>query len=74
MNNDSASLRRVRFRLQRQGMLELDRWLMPLTQALDHDPRLLAEIEALLAHEPAVLQRMMAGEIPVPERLRSWLA
>jgi len=70
---DAVALRRARFRLQRQGMLELDRWLMPLSDALDDHPDLLPSVESLLAQEPALLQQMMEGEAAIPEPLQRWL-
>jgi len=70
---DSMVLRRARFRLQRQGMLELDCWLMPLADALDSDPQLITTVEALLALEPSALQQMMEGEAAIPEALKPWL-
>jgi len=54
-------------------MLELDRWLMPLSDALDDHPDLLPSIESLLGQEPAVLQQMMEGETAIPAALKSWL-
>jgi len=55
-------------------MLELDRWLIPLADALEQQPTLLAEIESLLACEPHTLQQMMEGESAIPEALQPWLA
>ncbi|MDX8412683.1 MAG: succinate dehydrogenase assembly factor 2 [Mariprofundales bacterium] len=70
---DAMALRRARFRLQRQGVLELDRWLIPLSAVLDDHPDLLPTIESLLSQEPALLQQMMEGEVAIPEPLQRWL-
>ncbi len=71
---ESTALRRIRFRLQRQGSLEIERWLAPLLTALEKDPRLAKPAEALLAHDPEILQQMMEGKRPLPETLRAWLS
>ncbi|MDX8401948.1 MAG: succinate dehydrogenase assembly factor 2 [Mariprofundaceae bacterium] len=65
--------RRLRYRLHRQGMLELDAWLAPRAEAMASDATLAADIESLLALEPPELQAMMEGRRPVPSRLRPWL-
>jgi len=68
-------LRRLHFRLKRQGMAELDTWLSGLEEPLaDADRPLLMAVESLLACEAPELIAMMRGERPVPEPLRPWLA
>ncbi len=68
-------LRRLRFRLRRQGMAELDAWLSaleaPMRQA---DAAFLRAVEQLLSREPPELLAMMRGEAELPERLRPCLA
>lgn len=73
-----AAWRRLRYRLQRQGMLELDAWLAPL---LDAHPSAVPEmdcawmqaVESLLAKEPPELLAMMHGDQEIPASLRRWL-
>jgi succinate dehydrogenase flavin-adding protein (antitoxin of CptAB toxin-antitoxin module) len=67
-------IRRLRYRLNRQGMLELDAWLTPLLHADIDDPELVAAIELLLNCEPPELQAMMLGELPVPAGLGAFLS
>jgi len=71
----SESLRRMHYRLKRQGMLELDAWLAPLEEAVAlNDPDILVAVDALLAEEAPVLLAMMHGDEPLPEILRPWLS
>lgn len=71
---EAVAVRRIRYRLKRQGMAELDVWLAALEPALDGaDEGLRASIAALLACEPPRLLAMMHGEEAVPEPLRHWL-
>jgi antitoxin CptB len=76
MNDDvDARLRQLRYRLRRQGMLELDAWLEPLVEQLVHGDAALVEAAGeLLAQEPPVLMAMMRGERPLPDILVPWLA
>jgi antitoxin CptB len=67
-------VRRLRYRLNRQGMLELDAWLAALLHADMDDPELVAAIELLLNYEPPELQAMMLGELPVPAGLGVFLS
>jgi len=62
-------MRRLRYRLNRQGMLELDAWLAPLLQADFTDVALVEAVEQLLACEPPELQAMMQGQRELPEPL-----
>jgi len=62
-------VRRLRYRLNRQGMLELDAWLAPLLQADFTDTVLVAAVEQLLACEPPELQAMLQGRDPLPAPL-----
>ncbi|MDX8390279.1 MAG: succinate dehydrogenase assembly factor 2 [Mariprofundaceae bacterium] len=71
---EQLDVRRLRYRLQRQGMLELDAWLAPLANALnDADTSLLQEIQGLLSLEPPKLLAVMHGEEPLPSQLKIWL-
>ena len=67
-------VRRLRYRINRQGMLELDAWLEPLLNADMDDPEVVAAIELLLNCEPPDLQAMMLGELPVPAGLEVYLS
>ncbi|MDX8403612.1 MAG: succinate dehydrogenase assembly factor 2 [Mariprofundaceae bacterium] len=72
--NHESDIRRLRYRLNRQGMLELDAWLTPLEKALTAgNDELLAQVEVIIATDTPELLAMMHGEIPVPESLRPWL-
>jgi succinate dehydrogenase flavin-adding protein (antitoxin of CptAB toxin-antitoxin module) len=43
-------IRRLRYRLNRQGMLELDAWLAPLEKALtEGDAALVTQVEAIVS-------------------------
>lgn len=67
-------IRRLRYRLTRQGMLELDEWMAPLEKALEEgDSETVALVEAMIATDTPELLAMMHGEIPLPEGLRPWL-
>jgi len=67
-------VRRLRYRLQRQGMLELDAWLSHLEGALAlSDEAVMMAISRLLACEPPDLQAMMHGDKPLPQLLEPWL-
>ena len=66
-------VRRLRYRLNRQGMLELDAWLAPLLQADFTDVAVVEAVERLLACEPPQLQAMMQGQCAVPAPLNGML-
>ena len=67
-------LRRLQYRLRRQGMLELDVWLSPLQDALaSSDEHLLASIERLLMSEVPDLVAMQSGKKIIPQELKPWL-
>jgi antitoxin CptB len=69
-----VQLRRLCYRLRRQGMLELDAWLEPLVTQLSHgDSTLVEAAKGLLTEEPPVLLAMMRGERPLPDALAPWL-
>lgn len=71
---EAATVRKLRFRLKRQGMAELDLWLSALEPALERgDEAVRASVEMLLDCEPPMLLAMMHGEEAVPEPLRPWL-
>ncbi len=66
--------RKLRYRLKRQGMLELDTWLSRLEPALENPDEALGNaLEQLLNCEPDELLAMMQGRCSVPEALRPWL-
>jgi len=67
-------IRKLRYRLNRQGMLELDAWLAPLEKALEQgDGVTVALIEEIVATDTPDLLAMMHGERPVPKELAPWL-
>lgn len=71
---DESDIRRLRYRLNRQGMLELDEWLAPLGEALaEGDGETIALVEAMVATDTPELLAMMHGKIPLPDGLRPWL-
>jgi len=75
MNDVEINIRKLRYRLKRQGMLELDTWLSRLEPALEnHDKELSNALDQLLNCEPDELLAMMRGRCSVPEALRPWLA
>jgi len=67
------AIRRMRYRLNRQGMLELDAWLSRLLEADLEADGVAAAIDGLIALEPPELQSMMHGKTTVPACLKSWL-
>jgi len=71
---NEVMLRRLQYRLQRQGMLELDVWLSPLSLALhQRDERVVQAVERLMMCEVPELLAMQAGKEAVPEELKPWL-
>lgn len=73
--NASADTRRLRYRLRRQGLAELDAWLGPLHAALDSgDSRVIQAVSDLLECDANALLAIMRGEEPMPAMLRPWLA
>ena len=71
---DESDIRRFRYRLNRQGMLELDEWMAPLEKALlSGDDDIIAQVEAMIATDTPELLAMMHGEIELPDGLRLWL-
>ena len=73
MHESELAIRRLRYRLNRQGMLELDAWLNPLLQADFKVEGVVGAMNELLQCEPPELQAMMHGEKAVPECLKRWL-
>jgi len=70
----SMEIRRLRYRIKRQGMLELDTWLAKLDIAiLSGDEDVIEAISVLLTSEPPELQAMMHGDLALPDVLRKWL-
>ena len=75
MDEVEVNIRKLRYRLKRQGMLELDTWLSRLEPALgNHDEEFSHVLNRLLNCEPDELLAMMQGRCSVPEALRPWLA
>jgi len=74
MQNTEIAIRRLRYRLNRQGMLELDAWLNPLLRADFQNPEVMQAVQMLLQCEAPELQAMMHGEKDVPECLKIWLS
>ena len=73
MDESDIAIRRLCYRLNRQGMLELDAWLSRLQHADLNAPGVMAAIEVLLRSEAPELQKMMHGEEVVPDCLKAWL-
>ncbi len=73
MQTSELAIRRMRYRLNRQGMLELDAWLGGLHKADLQAPDVMMTIERLLASEAPELQAMMHGEKEIPACLKPWL-
>jgi len=70
----ALDLRRLRYRLKRLGMLELEAWLARLEPALADGKQPVIQAALLLMDmETPQLLAMMHGEVPLPEALRSWL-
>jgi antitoxin CptB len=67
-------LRRLRYRLQRLGMLELEAWLARLEPALcKGDEPVIHAAQQLLDMQTPQLLAMMHAETPLPEVLQPWL-
>jgi len=67
-------IRRLQYRLQRQGMLELDAWLTPLLIAVaTKDSAVLAATKKLLTYEVPDLLAMQTGSLAIPKALEPWL-
>jgi len=73
MQDTELAIRRMRYRLNRQGMLELDAWLSRLFQADMQAEGVAAAIDVLLQCDAPELQAMMRGEKAPPECLKPWL-
>ncbi|MDX8408155.1 MAG: succinate dehydrogenase assembly factor 2 [Mariprofundaceae bacterium] len=73
MDEAELQMRRMRYRLNRQGMLELDAWLAPILKVDFDDPEIVDAVQLLLDCEAPELQRMMHGELSVPDILKPWL-
>jgi len=73
MSESDVAIRRLCYRLNRQGMLELDAWLGRLHQADLQAPGVMEAVDMLLQAEAPELQAMMHGEQDVPECLKVWL-
>ena len=72
--SEEQLIRRLQYRLQRQGMLELDAWLTPLLTAVaTKDTAVLAATKKLLTHEAPDLLAMQAGSLAIPKALEPWL-
>jgi len=74
MSDMALDVRCLRYRLKRQGMLELDAWLSRLdTPVLLENKDVLMAVSQLLTCEPPELQAMMHGDQSLPEILEPWL-
>jgi len=74
VNETEINIRKLRYRLKRQGMLELDTWLSRLEPALEYrDEDLNIALTQFMRCEPTELLAMMQGRHPVPEALHPWL-
>jgi len=73
MHESELAIRRMRYRINRQGMLELDAWLGRLQVADMQADGVVAAIDALLQCEAPELQAMMHGQAEIPECLKAWL-
>jgi len=74
MSGMELDVRCLRYRLKRQGMLELDAWLSRLDAAiLLEDKDVVMAVSQLLTCEPPELQAMMHGDRPLPKILQPWL-
>ncbi|MDX8396472.1 MAG: succinate dehydrogenase assembly factor 2 [Mariprofundaceae bacterium] len=71
---DSVNIRKLRYRLNRQGMLELDAWLVQLDLALlEGDEMVVLEVEKLVLMDTPELLALMHGESPLHDLLKPWL-
>jgi len=70
----ALELRRLRYRLQRLGMLELEEWLGRIEPAMmrGDQPVIAAATQLLLLPTPQLLA-VMHGEQALPEALIPWL-
>jgi len=69
-----ALIRRLQYRIQRHGMLELDAWLSPLQHALASDnPKVIEAIEYIVGCEAPELLDMQTGKQKIPKELKPWL-
>jgi len=67
-------IRKLQYRLQCQGLLELDVWLLPLSEALNRkDPDVIQAVEMLLNYENPELLSIFSGKKNIPEELKPWL-
>jgi len=73
INEAEIAIRRMRYRLNRQGMLELDAWLSHLQEADLEVDGVVAAIDALIQLEAPELQAMMHGQMTIPACLKPWL-
>jgi len=74
LHQERLEIRKVRYRLKRQGMLELDTWLARLEPALlVGEPAVVRAIIQMLECDVPELLAVMRGECSVPITLRPWL-
>ncbi|OIQ01804.1 MAG: hypothetical protein AUK36_08750 [Zetaproteobacteria bacterium CG2_30_59_37] len=70
----ALQLRRLRYRLQRLGMLELEEWLGRLEPAISRgDPPVIEAAQQLMQMQTPQLLAMMHDELQLPDVLRPWL-
>jgi len=71
---EALELRRLRYRLKRLGMLELEAWLARIEPALNGgETEVIAAAGTLMEMETVTLLAMMHAELPLPEALLPWL-
>ena len=74
MGREEQAIRALRYRLRRQGMLELDLWLGRLDRPeVWRDPEARKALAKLMAAEPPVLVEFMQGRRALPPVLARWL-
>ncbi len=74
MDEVEVNIRKLRYRLKRQGMLELDTWLSCLEPVLKNNNEAFSHaLNRLMDSESDDLLAMMRGHCSIPEALRPWL-
>lgn len=68
-----TKIRMLRYRLNRQGMLELDAWLAPLLNADFGNADTVEALELLLEMEAPELEAMMHHKAEIPAQLSKYL-
>jgi len=74
MFQQTLDLRRLRYRLKRLGMLELEDWLGRLEPAISRgDQAVIEAAQLIMQMQTPQLLAMMHDELPLPDVLRPWL-